>query len=108
MEAVNCIRELDRQPANGSLTGFDSTHTAGVYLRSSRRFVHAEDFRDWKEFDDWATATHPDWILESAGHEERYGATQEQFLQLVERDMGYLPHACPGDLQVTVYTAPAR
>jgi hypothetical protein len=53
-------------------------------------------------------ATHPDWILESAGHEERYGATQEQFLQLVERDMGYLPHACPGDLQVTVYTAPAR
>ena len=105
---ISCLRELDRQPVHGNVVGFDSTHTAGAFLRSRRRFVHAEDFRDWDDLSRWLTGNRPDWIVSSPGFTQRYSATDEQFLKLVAGDMGYLPHRCPGDLPVTVYTAPGR
>ena len=105
---ISCLRELDRQPVHGNVVGFDSTHTAGVFLRSRRRFVHAEDFRDWDDLSRWLTGNRPDWIVSSPGFTQRYSATDEQFLELVAGDMGYLPHRCPGDLPVTVYTAPEQ
>jgi hypothetical protein len=107
MEAISCLRELDRRAAYGNLTGFDSTHTAGVYLRSSRRFVHPEDFRDWGELDRWIAETHPDWIVAYAGFASSYGVTDEQFMQRM-RSLGYGMNPCLGEWPVTVYTAPPR
>ncbi len=110
---LECVRQWD-QPASPSRPYiFSENAIPPVYLDASRIRVFPSEFSTWDQFQTWATQTQPAWISidtpESAvyGYPSlavRYGVSQQQLTGFLQKDLGYIPHPCSADAQLTVYT----
>jgi hypothetical protein len=104
LRRVQCARGVDQFAAPQNPAVFDAAAIPVVYLVHARTSTGAADLPGWVQFKAWAMERRPAWISADAELATQYGVTPGQVDRFLREELGYVPHVCAAEAEITIYT----
>jgi hypothetical protein len=110
---LQCVRSLDAKAPKSNVSAFSITEITPVFIEPSRTLRFAYTFQNWNTFQSWMTSTKPAWVSVDDDRSalygapslaQRFGVPPGQIDWFLRNTLGYTPHPCEAQAQLTVYT----